>query len=101
MKKINDKITGLDIIITNDKLKIEMPISNIVRGFNSSPNNWDGRKVKRGCRKEFIEWIAENLLDDADSETGDNFIATMFENVFERLWEDYQDFLNIKDEDEE
>lgn len=98
MNKIHDDFTGFDVIITNDKLKIEMPIPNIIRGFNRSPNNWDQRKIRKGCRQEFIEWLATVLLDDVDQDTGDNFIATMLEGVFERLYEDDLDFLSIPDE---
>jgi hypothetical protein len=99
MHRIPDIATGFCIVVTNDCLKIELPIGNLVRGFERSPNNY-GMKVKRGMRKEFVEWLANNLLDDADSETGDNYIAVMLDSVFERLYEDDIGFINIKNDGE-
>ncbi|MFI2856927.1 hypothetical protein ACH6EH_07275 [Paenibacillus sp. JSM ZJ436] len=99
--KIEDKnITGFTVRSTNEKVIIEMPISNLVRGFNLSPNNYSEVKIKRGHRKEFADWLIGNLLDEADSETGDNFIVTMLDSVFERAYEDYLDFVKYPDEEE-
>ncbi|HYF75477.1 MAG TPA: hypothetical protein VD757_02715, partial [Candidatus Nitrosocosmicus sp.] len=101
MKRIDDKITGFTVVVTDDKVKIEMPIRNLVNGFELSPNNYDQSKIKRGMRKQFAEWIADNLLDDEDSETGDNFIASMLDRLFERLFEGDEDFVKSGSEDDE
>ncbi|ASA22602.1 hypothetical protein [Paenibacillus donghaensis] len=98
--KIEDKnITGFTVRSTNEKVIIEMPISNLVRGFNASPNNWNEAKIRRGKRKEFAKWLIENLLDEADTESGDNFIVTMLDSVYERAFEGAEDeFVKYNDE---
>jgi hypothetical protein len=100
MRKIIDGCTGFTITITNDNLRIDMPISNLVRGFNLSPNNYEEVKIRKGMRKEFVNWLADTLLDDADSESGDNFIATMLTSAFERAFEDCLDFVKYSEDEE-
>jgi hypothetical protein len=78
---------GFTTIVTNDKIKIELPISGLVCGFNQDPYNDGDYTVRRGKYKAFAEWVAQNLLDDADSETGNNFIATMFGSLFEQVFD--------------
>lgn len=101
MKRIEDKgITGFTVIVTTDKVKIEMPIKNLVNGFELSPNNYDETKIKRGMRKQFAEWIAEEMLDSVDSEKGDNYIVEMLDRLFEIAIENAEDFIEFQDEDE-
>lgn len=100
--KIEDKnITGFTVRSTKEKIIIEMPISNLIRGFNASPNNYSGCKIKRGHREEFAKWLIENLLDDADSESGDNYIVKMLDEVYERAFEDYLEFVKYPEDEEE
>jgi hypothetical protein len=90
--KIEDKnITGFTVKVLNKKVVIEMPIANLVRGFNLSPNNYGECKIKRGKRQEFAKWLVENLLDEANVDTGDNFIVTMLDSVYERAYEGAED----------
>lgn len=93
MLKIEDKnVTGFTVKVLNEKVVIEMPIANLVRGFNLSPNNYNEVcKIKRGKRQEFAKWLTNNLLDEANSETGDNFIVTMLDSVYERAFEGAED----------
>ena len=103
MLKIEDKNgTGFTLRITKDKLAIEMPIANLVRGFNLSPNNYGDSKIKKGKRQDFIKWLAHNILDNANSETGDSFIATMLDSVYERAFEGAEDeFVDYKFDEED
>ena len=85
MEKYEDN--GFIINITDNKFKIEISLKNLVNAFNLYPDNFDEAKVKRGKQKEFAKLIAQALLDSADSEKGDNFIAEMFDRIFEEILE--------------
>jgi hypothetical protein len=104
MKKNFDKDTGFTIKTTNNKLIIEMPLSNLVRGFESSPDNYDGGddtppcKIGRGHRKEFLHWIAGSLFDECDQDTGQNFLDKMLSDLFMRVYEGYEDFAVYSEE---
>lgn len=89
MKQFSDN--GITTIVTNDKIKIELPISGLVSGFNDSPNNAEEIKVKRGKRKEFAEYIARRLIEKEDQHTGETPVMEMFEKVFEDIFEGYED----------
>lgn len=78
---------GITTIVTGDKLKIEIPIRGLVSGFNQSPNNCEGFKVKRGKRQEFANFIAEKIIDEADCETGESLVMDLFEKAFEDIFE--------------
>ena len=82
---------GITAIITNNKIKIELPISGLVSGFNDSPNNTEEIKVKCGKRKEFAEYIARRLIEKEDQHTGETPVMEMFEKVFEDIFEGYED----------
>jgi hypothetical protein len=103
MKKYEE--LGITTIITNDKLKIEVPIKGLVNAFNLSPNNYDeSMKVKRGKRKEFANFVAQYLLDSADADTGDSYVMQMFDRFFEGIFESdfvVDEFIEIKEEDGE
>jgi hypothetical protein len=105
MKKIEDKVTGFTIKITNNKLILEMPISNLVRGFNNSPENFDMSdsiaKIKRGMRKDFVTYLADNLFDEADQDTGENYIEKMLDQIFIRMLEDGEEFLQYAEDEED
>lgn len=99
---------GFTSIVTSDKLKIEIPIANLVCAFESDPNNTNDygnpSTIKRGKRQEFAEWVAKWILEEADSEDGTAHIHRAFDSVFELLYEGYEDggeFLNCPDENEE
>jgi hypothetical protein len=105
MKKQIDHDTGFTIKTTNDKLIIEAPIYNLIRGFETSPNNFlDDKiqvKIRRGMKLEFLEWIADNLQDECDNGDGDNFMAKMFDDLFMRIYEGYEEFALYPDDEEE
>lgn len=86
---------GFTSTVTTDKLKIEIPISNLVFAFESAPNNCVGEdgspsRIKRGKRQQFAEWVAEHIIDEHDQETGASFIAEAFDNLFEQIFEGYE-----------
>lgn len=87
MKKIKDSPTGATITVDDTNLTISMPIQNLVNGFELDPNNYDEWTIKPRCKKKFAEWVAEYLTDEADQNTGDDFIAQMFSNLFLRLFD--------------
>ena len=90
MKKFEN--SGFTSILTNDKLKIEIPISNLVCAFNNCPDNpiGDGQlKVKRGKRKEFAEFCAEYIVDECNCETGDTYLTEAFDRLFNQLFEGF------------
>ncbi len=91
---------GFKATVTNDKLKIEIPIRNLVEGFKDSPNNYNEATVKRGCRKEFAEYIAQSLVDGNNPDTGNSPIMEAIENTFEELFEGAEDFIKYQDEED-
>ena len=106
MKKYTDRDTGFTLKTTNNKLIIEMPLSNLINGFEGDPQNFDGEeniKIKRGMRQEFLKWIAETLQDECNSETGDNYLAQMTSNLFMHIYEGYEDvdFVKYPEDDEQ
>jgi|GEM_PF-1634174 hypothetical protein len=102
MKKFEDN--GFTTIVTSDKIKIEIPIANLICAFENSPDNMcengEPMTVKRGKRQDFAEFIAGNLLSEKDSETGETYISGAFDGVFTLLFEGYaigDDFVNYPD----
>ncbi|MEG2289576.1 MAG: hypothetical protein RSC24_06375 [Clostridium sp.] len=91
---------GVTSIVTNDKLKIEIPIRNLVNGYNLNPENYYESKVARGKRQEFANYIAEHLVDSSNADTGDNLIMETLDKVFEGILEGCEDFIKYNDEDE-
>lgn len=97
MKEYNDQL--LKIKVTNNKLKMEISLKDLVELFEQSPNNtYDGEntgvKVKRGKRQEFAQFIVENLLDDSSiGDYGDGLPVwgVPFEEVFMRIIEGAED----------
>ena len=91
MKKFEN--CGFTSIVTNDKLKIEIPISNLVFAFENAPNNQDENgnpaTIRRGKRKEFAEWVAEEVISEADPEDGATYTHQMFDRVFDQIFEGY------------
>lgn len=73
----------MKISVDDKKLIMEISIKDIAFLFANSPNNYDESKVKRGKQKEFAEWIAKNLTDEADADTGDCYWIQPFERLFE------------------
>jgi len=89
MKKFEN--LGFTSKLTSKKLIIEIPIKNLVAAFEFCPDNYDESKVKRGKRQLFAEFVAKQILNECDSETGDTPISRAFDSVFELLFEGYED----------
>ena len=104
MKRYDDQL--LKMIITKDKLKMEISLKDLVFLFESSPENtYDGEsvavKVKRGKKQEFAEFIARNFME--ESEFGNNgdypIWGVPFEEVFMKIIEGNEDdFCKYNDE---
>lgn len=103
LKNFNEQIMKFEI--TENKLKMEISIKDLIWLFENSPNNtYDGEtvacKVKRDKKKEFVEFIAENLMDDSENDSGNPIWGVAFEEVFNRIIEgDGDDFCKYQDED--
>lgn len=92
MTKYEDN--GFITKVTNGKIHIEVPIANLVCAFDNSPDNVSDEgycKVKRGKRKEFADFVAKQLLNECDSESGATFISNAFDGVFNLLFEGHED----------
>ena len=91
---------GIETIVTNDKIKIEVKISGAINAFNNNPTNYcPNITVKRGKRKEFAEYLAKSLIEVGNSETGDSLVMEMFDQIFEQIFESAEDFCNYPDEE--
>lgn len=91
---------GVSAIVTKDKLKIEIPIKNLVNGFNLYPENYDESTIKRGMRQEFANYVAKQLVDGSDPDTGDNPIMTMLDSIFDEILESAEDFVKSGEDDD-
>lgn len=85
MKKFNS--LGITTIVTDDKLKIEVSIKGLINGFERSPNNYDEMAVIKGKKQAFAEWVAQEILNKQDPETGDNLAMKMFDEAFNTVFE--------------
>jgi len=106
MNRTVDKLTGIGIKTTKEKLIIEVPITGMICAFHNDPNNtWEEKpiaKLRKGARQDFVNWIAEYITDESDADTGDSYLMEMFGHLFSRLVEDGEDFLEYtEDKDEE
>lgn len=102
MKKFENM--GFTTIVTNDKVKIEIPISGLVGGFKWHESNlFDKVAIRRGMRKQFAEWFAEQIIAEEDPETGSSFIANAVDRVFELIFEGFEtpDFAHYRDDGDE
>lgn len=100
MKKF--KNLGFTSILTENKLKIEIPIRNLVMAFETNPNNYDESKVKRGKKQMFAEFVAKYILEECDQEDGATHITKAFDSVFDLLLEGFEDgseFIEFEDEE--
>ncbi|MHA7139818.1 hypothetical protein ACRTEV_21540 [Rossellomorea arthrocnemi] len=91
---------GFTATVTNDKLKIEIPIKSLVEGFKDSPNNFSESKVKRGHKQDFAKYVAERLVDGSNADTGDSPIMEAIESTFEELFEGDEEFIKYEDEED-
>jgi len=105
MKKFEEQLTKF--YITNDKLKMEISLKDLVFLFENCPNNMDyngnfpGCKIKRGKRQEFGEYVVRMLLDDAPNERDTIRIGEPFDDIFEEIMESCEDFCQYPSEDGE
>lgn len=107
MKEFNQQL--LKFKITNDKLKMEISLKDLVWLFENSPENtYDGEsvgvKVRRGKRQEFAKFIVDNLMDESSNGgNGDDVVwGVPFEEVFMRIFEGAEDeFCKYFSEDDE
>jgi hypothetical protein len=105
MKKETNLSTGFIFKRTKDKVIIEMPISNLINGLESDPNNlWEGKprvKINRKMKDEFADWLIGNIQDETDDYEEDFFITKMLSDVFQRIFEGYEDFAIYSDDEDE
>jgi hypothetical protein len=100
MKKFEN--LGFTSKLTDDKLTIEIPVKNLITAFELCPTNYDESKVNRGKSQIFAEFVAKQILEECDQETGDTHISKAFDSVFDLIFEGYEDgseFIKFGDED--
>lgn len=102
MKKYDSQL--LKIAITNDKLKMEIKLSDLAWLFRNSPDNVadDGEhefcRVKRGENQAFTEEFVQMLMDESPENGNDTRWGHMFEGIFQELRESAADFLKYYDD---
>lgn len=96
---------GFTAIVTDKVVRWEIPIANLINAFELSPENpsEDGENfvsIKRGKKKEFAEFVAKNLMDECDQETGASYIEKALDDCFrERIFEEYQEFAKYPEDE--
>lgn len=102
MKKYEEQL--LKFAITNDKLKMEIKLSDLAWLFRNSPDNVadDGEheycRVKRGHNQEFAELVVQLLMAESPENENDMRWGHALEGVFEVIRESGADFLKYYDE---
>jgi len=102
MKKFDEQL--LKVQITNDKLKMEIKLSDLAWLFRSSPDNVadDGEhefcRVKRGRNQEFAEKFVREMLDASPHDENNMRWGDMFEEIFREIRESGDEFLKYYDE---
>lgn len=103
MKKFEHN--GFTATVTKDVVRWGIPISNLINAFNCSPENYsmDGKNfitVKKGKRQEFAEYVAQQLMEQCDAETGASHIEQAIDNVFADVFSGDEDFAHYPGYDE-
>lgn len=102
MKKYEEQL--MKFTITNDKLKMEIKLSDLTWLFRNSPDNVadDGEhefcRVKRGENQAFTEEFVQMLMDESPENGNDTRWGHMFEEIFRELRESGADFLKYYDD---
>lgn len=89
--------------VTQDKLKMEINLRDLVKLFEDSPDNYGGDgehvRIKRGRRRDFAECIVRHLKDDADYERDCFRWSEPFIDIFNLITESDEDFCHYEEED--
>jgi len=91
--------------VTNDKLKMEITLKDLVWLFHNSPNNIEDdklfAKVIPGKRKEFAEWVV-SMMNSGSPDNEENPVwGQLLEEIFNIIFEGYDpcdEFINIADD---
>lgn len=92
--------------VTDYKVCFEIPINNLVGAFNYNPDNpsEDGKqfvRVKEGKTQEFAEYVAKNMIEPYDHETGLSYFDEAIYKIFNEVFESYEDFAGYPEYDDE
>lgn len=95
---------ALKFTITDDALKMEISLKDLVWLFENSPNNtYDGETVAATVKKDkvqdFAKFIVESLMDETQNDSGDTVWGQPFEEAFEKIFEGYEDFCEYSNDD--
>ncbi len=102
MKKNDEHL--MKFRITNDKLKMEIKLSDLVWLFHNSPNNVadDGEsefcRVKKGMKLQFAEEVVKMLMDQSPNNENNMRWSDPFESIFQEITESAADFLKYYDD---
>lgn len=93
MKEFTDQV--MKFKITEDKLKMEIKLTDLARLLKNSPSNVDvvddGKHeychVRKGKNKEFAERIVEMLMDESPHDENNIRWGQVFEDIFVEMME--------------
>lgn len=85
MKDLVLKNQVMKITVTDDKLKMEIPLSKLAGLYKSSPNNYDDSHVKKGKNRAFAEYVAKQLQEQSQANENDCKWLQPFEEIFDNL----------------
>ncbi len=91
VKKSKVEVTDENVIITLNNKDLSFLLKN-------SPNNFAEAHVKRGMEKEFAEYVAGQMIESEDPDTGDCFFISMLETIFEQATDDCIECLKMNEE---
>lgn len=100
MKEFTDQV--MKFKITEDKLKMEIKLTDLARLLKDSPSNVadDGEleycHVRKGKNKEFAERIVEMLMDESPHDENNIRWGQVFEDIFVEMMEGDEDCLKYR-----
>lgn len=105
--KNNCHVLKTDIV--DDKIRMEIRIDDLIFLFESSEQNemLDDRgffpraSIKLDKKIDFAKYFIDSMYDEYNQETGMPYYGIVFEAIFDKLAEDYVDFLNYSDDEDE
>jgi hypothetical protein len=104
MKKFEHN--GFIATVTNDTVRWEISITNLISAYNNNPNCYteDGvnyASIKRGKRQEFAEYVAKSMFDEVDQETGATYIEEALDRIFDTADENSEEFIKFPECEED
>lgn len=86
------------VVITDKNITITLDNKDLAYLLKNSPNNFSEAHVKRGKDRDFAEYVANQLIESEDADTGDCYLISALEQIFETATDDCIDCLKMNED---